>query len=363
VGNNNPKRVMNVFPMLDAGGTEDVILKSSAYLIENDVEVAMSADCSEGRRKQDFIDLGIKMYDNPFARKKKKIVSNIKKFRKSIKEFRPEIVHTHALYSLGIAFLTRLIFRMDYKIVHTGHGGPKANYDSISQNFTSMADRYITLSKQSFSIISKDGKKGNVRLIYNGTSKPDESEIYANSGVPLAGEKLRMGFIGRFTKQKGLPTLIEALDIINKRLVDFELHLIGDGEDKPMIEEMVNSANLNDKVIFHGYSSSPWALLSDVPLVVMPSLWEQGALVAIEAIIRNHTIISTNINGINDVVIDGESGYLFERMDAAEFANILESLSRGERKLINISLDERREFLFPERTGVNIYNLYRELLK
>jgi glycosyltransferase involved in cell wall biosynthesis len=95
----------------------------------------------------------------------------------------------------------------------------------------------------------------------------------------------------------------------------------------------------------------------------MPSLWEQGALVAIEAIIRNHTIISTNINGINDVVIDGESGYLFERMDAAEFANILESLSRGERKLINISLDERREFLFPERTGVNIYNLYRELLK
>ncbi|EMB7756306.1 TPA: glycosyltransferase [Serratia marcescens] len=357
------QRVMNVFPVLDAGGTEDVILKSSEYLIKDkNIDVAMFADCSGGRREQDFIALGMKMYDNPKAKNKKSIIENITSFRNAIKDFNPDIVHTHALYSLGIVYLTKLIFRSKFKIVHTGHGGPKSNYDNISKHFTYMADSYITLSKESYEKISNEGIKGNVKLIYNGTNLPDISEVYHTSSA-LSEQKLILGFIGRLTRQKGLPTLIDALNIINQRGIDFEFHLIGDGEDRAALEESVAMYGLEEKIIFHGYSSTPWKLLSHIPIVVIPSLWEQGALVAIEAIIRNHTVISTNINGLNDVVTEQETGYLFERMDSEKLAEILEELSLGKRALINIDKEKRDKLLFPERTGIHIYNLYKSLLQ
>lgn len=361
--NDKLQRVLNVFPVLDAGGTEDVILKSSEYLIKDkNIDVAMFADCSGGRRKQDFIDLGIKLYDNPKARNKKNILENINSFRNAIKDFDPDIVHTHALYSLGIAYLAKLASRSKFKIVHTGHGGPKSNYDNFSKHFTYMADSYITLSKESYEKISNKGKKGNVKLIYNGTNLPDISEVFP-SNIELSEGKIILGFIGRLTRQKGLPTLVDALNIINQRGMDFEFHLIGDGEDRIALEKSVAEYDLTEKVIFHGYSSTPWKLLSRIPIVVIPSLWEQGALVAIEAIIRNHTVISTNINGLNDVVIELETGYLFEKMDSEKLANILEELSLGHRSLINIDKDKRDKFLFPERTGVHIYNLYKSLLQ
>ncbi|CAI0761035.1 Glycogen synthase [Serratia entomophila] len=356
------KKVMNVFPVLDAGGTEDVILKTSNFLInEKKVTVSILADCSGGRRKQNFIDTGIELFDNPSAKNKKDILGNIRSLKKAATQFKPDIVHTHSIYSLIVAFGAKLLGG-DFKIVHTGHGGPTANYDEISRNFSFMADRYITLSRESFGVISRDGKRKNVRLIYNGTSAPNEDELY-HGNEPQNNGKLKLGFIGRVTKQKGLPTLIDALGKINQRGIDFELMLVGDGEDRPKLESQVSSLGLSEKVIFNGYSEAPWLLMKDVPIIVMPSLWEQAGLVAIEAMIRNRTVITTSINGLKDVVIDAETGYLFEKLDSEKLADILEELSLGKRKLIHISESKRNEFLFSERTGEKIHDLYEELLQ
>ncbi|HFF9495751.1 glycosyltransferase [Serratia marcescens] len=356
------KKVMNVFPVLDAGGTEDVILKTSHYLInEKNVMVSILADCSEGRRKQNFIDTGITLFDNPSAKNKKDLLGNIKALKKAVVEFWPDIVHTHSIYSLIMAFGAKLLGG-HFKIVHTGHGGPTANYDDVSQHFSFMADRYITLSQESYGKISRNGKKKNIRLIYNGTTAPDESEVYSELSLNNH-DKLKLGFIGRVTKQKGLPTLIDALGKINQRGIDFELLLIGDGEDRPDVEKQANSLGLSEKVIFKGYSESPWILLKDVPIIVMPSLWEQAGLVAIEGMVRNRTVITTSINGLKDVVIDGETGYLFDKLDSDKLADILEEISLGKRKLIHISESKRNEFFFSGRTGEKIHGLYEELLQ
>ncbi|HBL7018659.1 MULTISPECIES: glycosyltransferase [Serratia] len=357
------KKVMNIFPVLDNGGTEDVILKSSHYLInEKNVSVAIFADCSGGRRKKHFIDAGIELYDNPFAKNKINVFGNVRTLRKAINRFEPNIIHTHALYSLGVAFITRAIFGGRYKIVHTGHGGPKANYDDISKKFTFMPDRYITLSDQSYEKISNSGKKKNVTLIYNGTSAPAKEEIFSVDRSKNS-KKLELAFIGRITKQKGLPTLIEALEKLNRRGIDFELSIIGEGEEKAALEKQVSAAQLTSKVKFLGFSDQPWSLIKNTPIVAIPSLWEQGALVAIEAIIRNHTIVATDINGLNNVVVEGETGYLFDKLDSVKMASILEEIAMGTKTLIDIAESVRNKLLFPERTGIKIYNLYEELLR
>ncbi|CAI0883604.1 Probable poly(glycerol-phosphate) alpha-glucosyltransferase [Serratia entomophila] len=357
------ERVMNIFPVLDAGGTEDVILKTSNYLIsEKNARVAILADCSDGQRKQDFLDLGIELFNNPYAKNKKKLFGNIKSLKNAIKEFRPEIIHTHSLYSLGIAYVNRIINGGNYKITHTGHGGPKSNYDDISKRLAFMADKYITLSNQSFLKISDSGKNKKICLIYNGTSAPEQSEIFTPSAAE-PDEKLRLGFIGRLTKQKGLPTLIQALGTLHKQGIDFEMNIIGDGEDRAALENETESLGIKGKVKFHGYSNRPWSLVKDIPIIVIPSLWEQGALVAIEAIIRNHTIVATDINGLNDVVVDKETGYLFDKLDSEALAGILEDLSAHRKEFIYIDENVRNKFLFPERTGAKIHQVYEEILR
>ncbi len=357
------ERVMNIFPVLDAGGTEDVILKTSNYLIgEKNVKVAMFSDCSGGQRKQDFLDLGIVLLNNPYAKNKKKIFGNISSLKKAIQEFQPQIVHTHSLHSLVIAYVNRIINGGKYKIVHTGHGGPKVNYDDISKRLAFMADKYITLSNQSFSKISENGKNKDICLIYNGTSAPQESEIF-NRKILTSNGVLQLAFIGRLTKQKGLPTLIQALGILDKQGIDFEMNIIGDGEDRIALENEASVLGISEQVRFHGYSNRPWALVKDIPIIVMPSLWEQGALVAIEAIIRNHTIVATDINGVNDVVIDNETGYLFDKQNSEALARILKDLSEQKKELIFIAESVRNKFLFPERTGVKIYQVYEDVLQ
>lgn len=355
-------KVMNIFPVLDAGGTEDVILKTSNYLInEKNILVSILADCSRGRKKQNFLDTGITLFDNPSATNKKDIFGNLRALKKALAHFKPDIIHTHSLYSLIIAYGARL-FGGRFKIVHTGHGGPTANYDDISQYFYFMADRYITLSRESYGKISNGGKKGNVRLIYNGTSAPNEDEIHHKNNSYING-KLKLGFIGRLTKQKGLPTLISALGELNQRGINFECLMIGDGEDRAALELQVRALRLSEKVIFNGYSETPWLLMKEVPIIVMPSLWEQAGLVAIEAMIRNRTVISTNINGLKDVVIDAKTGYLFNKLDCGKLANILEEIYSGKRELIHISESKRNEFLYSERTGAKIHDLYIEILR
>lgn len=354
-------KVMNVFPVLDAGGTEDVILKTSDYLInEKNILVSILADCSGGRRKQNFVDTGIALFDNPSAKNKKDLFGNLRALKKALAQFEPDIVHTHSLYSLIMAYGARL-FGGRFKIVHTGHGGPTASYDNLSQNLVFMADRYITLSRESCGKISNGGKKRNVRLIYNGTYAPNDDEVYHKNDSVKNG-KLKLAFIGRIAKQKGLPTLISALGKLNQRGIDFECLMIGDGEDRAAVEIQVRSLGLSKKVIFNGYAESPWLLMKDVPIIVMPSLWEQAGLVAIEAMIRNRTVITTNINGLKDVVVEAETGYLFERQDWGRLADILEEISLGMRELIHISEFKRNEFLFSERTGAKILDLYEEVL-
>lgn len=351
-------KVLHIFPELGIGGTEKVILQISDYI--GSVEDAKIGMCStDGPKKADFEKRGIKLFNIPNFKEKSKILSNIYYLKKASKEFDPDIVHTHSLYALLIMFLVRKAYRRRFKIVHTGHGGPRKNYDFFAGKLVKLCDAYLTISKTSFEYLRTKGN--NAYYVRNGVDIPDDTEVYK---VSKKGDMdfLDVAFIGRLTEQKGIPTIIEAINMLQPNL-NIKLHIVGDGEDRQKLELMVANLGLGEKISFLGYMRNPWKYVQSIPIVVMPSLWEPGGLVALEAIVRNHTLIATNVGGLKEEIVDGENGYLIEVNDAMYLAKLILEIYNGEKNYLVASEQVKNNYYFNKSTGPKIRQIYKDLIE
>lgn len=353
-------KVLHVFPETGMGGTEKVILQISRFLMEK--EGAVIGMCASGGvRKEEFQDAGIHLFDVPKFKEKQCFFSNLKYLKKYFGFFKPDVVHTHSLYSLLLVFLLKKISSNKYAIVHTGHGGPRKNYNKYAMLMAWMADRYIALSYDIFIDLKKRTCSSSIVCIPNGVNLPPQEEVYNNKDYS-PNQILNLGFIGRLTEQKGLPILISAVEKLNKNEIYTTLDIIGDGELRPEFEKSVKEKGLNDKISFWGYQNNPWKLLKSKAVVVMPSLWEASPLVAFEAIVRNHTLVTSDLIVFQDVLRNGYDGYFFRKGDINDLVTVLSQVFRGELSVKFITTDQQKRFIFDYSTGPKIRDLYLELI-
>jgi glycosyltransferase involved in cell wall biosynthesis len=156
----------------------------------------------------------------------------------------------------------------------------------------------------------------NSSRIYYGISDPIKTEI----AEPRATTgKVCFAFVGRFVAEKGIPILLQASSLLAQENLNFEVRLIGDGRLRPQLEQIIAEKNLQNHVRITGYLSGAALAheLSDVSVVVMPSLWEETAgLSAIEQMMTGRLVIASNIGGLGEVVGDAglccASGDLFD---------------------------------------------------
>ncbi|CAN7690077.1 glycosyltransferase [Paenibacillus sp. LjRoot153] len=355
----NTLKVLHIFPVLDIGGTEKVILNISSYLID-ELKCEVAICTTTGRRKDLFESKGVNIYNIPKFTNKLYIMSNLREIYKCIKSFRPDIIHTHSLYSLILVYILKKQTKFSYPIVHTGHGGPNRNYDKLAAKFCSLPNRYIALTEQSRSYLENASKHSNVVLIGNGVEEPPDDEVCF---IPEGNSsRLELAFIGRLTQQKGVPILIQSIEQLVTKGIDVNLQIIGDGELRDTLEKTVISKNLEKNIFFRGFQKDPWKVVSKIPIIVMPSLWEQGALVAMEAIVRNHTLIASNILGVNHVIEPNQNGYMFNAENVEQLVNILLDIYSSKLPLISLNKEERTKYLFTKSTAPKLLNLYRELI-
>lgn len=123
----------------------------------------------------------------------------------------------------------------------------------------------------------------------------------------LTSEPLCFAYLGRLTSEKGLPLLIRAAAVLRRRGYTFRVMFIGDGPERPALEQLATELELQDQVTFTGFLTGE-ALdqaLTAVAVVVMPSIWEETAgLAAMEQMIRGRLVIASDIGGLGEVVDD-----------------------------------------------------------
>lgn len=157
------------------------------------------------------------------------------------------------------------------------------------------------------------------RTLYNGLPL----ERFANPG-PAASQNIRrelnipsdaplIGLIGRFYPMKGHAKLIEALPRLRRQCPGAMLLLVGDGPTRSLCEEQARRTGFSEAVRFTGHRDDIPQVLAALDLLAMPSLfWEGLPYAAIEAAAAGVPTVAYRAPGVDEAVIDRQTGILVE---------------------------------------------------
>jgi len=177
-----------------------------------------------------------------------------------------------------------------------------------------------------------------VVLIYQGTDTErfqhsDSSWIEAQNIYPLPGTASPvLGSIGSFEHRKGHPVLFEAmLELVNGGLPSAHLILVGDGPDEGTLKEMVRRLGLERNVSFFPFTDEPNYVYERLDITVLPSLYKEGLPnVLLESMSMGVPVVSSNIGGVSEIVVDGETGYMVEPGDKTALASAIMKVWRDQ---------------------------------
>ena len=136
---------------------------------------------------------------------------------------------------------------------------------------------------------------------------------------------------GRFDKLKGFSRLIVMFERLKERLPNWDLVIVGDGEDRALLEVQVIQAKLGDRVFFPGWVADIGSVFRSGDLFVFPSVSEGFALVLAEAMACGLPCVSYDCKvGPSEIIRDGVDGVLIPVGDEAAFATAMHRLAGAE---------------------------------
>ena len=136
---------------------------------------------------------------------------------------------------------------------------------------------------------------------------------------------------GRFDKLKGFSRLITMFDGLKERLPNWDLVIVGDGEDRALLEAQVAQSKLGDRVIFPGWVADIESAFRSADVFVFPSVSEGFALVLAEAMACGLPCVSYDCKvGPAEIIRDGMDGILVPVGDEALFAAAILRLAEDE---------------------------------
>ena len=128
--------------------------------------------------------------------------------------------------------------------------------------------------------------------------------------------------IGRLTRQKNFLLLVKAFKQILTKYPNYHLILLGEGEEKGLLVKEVKKLEIQDKVSFLGYQENVYKYLLNSDCFILTSLWEDPGFVLLEAALSNTLIISSNCpNGPNEILSNGQNGFLFQNNNLSDLLN------------------------------------------
>lgn len=170
--------------------------------------------------------------------------------------------------------------------------------------------------------------------------------------------------VSNFRAVKRVPDVVKAFSFIQEQ-IDAKLLLIGDGPEMTVVSKLVEKLNLRDKVLFLGKQDNVEELYSISDLMLLLSEKESFGLVALEAMACGVPCIGTNIGGLPEVIIDGETGFICELGNIQEIAK--KALYILKNPSIHSQFSEQSMMMVKERFRAELIvqqyeDLYNEIL-
>jgi glycosyltransferase involved in cell wall biosynthesis len=250
------------------------------------------------------------------------------------RNYRPDVIHTHLSKAGMLGRLAGMLAYPRARRVHTFHGNLFGQYfGAEATNAIIVAERFLGHRTHLILALSDVQRS---ELLAHRVAPPDRITI-----VPLGLDFARFGRIdrpearrrlgipqaqsvivtaSRMVPIKRLDRLIDAFGVV-RRSHPAHLYLIGDGTDRPAVEARVREAGLDQEVSFIGWVDevADWYAAADV--VALTSDREGTPLALIEAAAAARPVVATDVGGVRDVVVDGQTGFVVDADDIAAFAD------------------------------------------
>jgi glycosyltransferase involved in cell wall biosynthesis len=158
--------------------------------------------------------------------------------------------------------------------------------------------------------------------------------------------------VGRLTKQKNYPYLISEFNKYLKENKKEVLLIIGEGEEKNKLLELIKKNKLSKNVFMLGKINNVYPFMKKARALILSSLWEEIGFVIVEAAFSNLFVISSNCpNGPKEFLENGEAGYLFQSNKKNELTKKLEKFAKEEKNL--------KQFKIKAKKNSSNYTLFR----
>ncbi len=290
----------------------------------------------------------------------------------------PDLIHAHFSYPDGYGMMKLAKkWRVPLVISALGTIERKVAYEGTytsrqiieAMNF---ADRILSVSEDlKLHIVNLGINEEKVRVVPNGVDTEEFKplgKIHARNQLKLPQDKNIVLFVGALRKIKGVDYLIEAAkNFVN---TNTDLYMVGrDDGLRKNLEKRAHELKITDRIRFTGpvnHEDIPlWISASDI--LVLPSLSEGRPNVVLEALACEVPVVATDVGGIPELMVDGETGYLVPAKNPAELSTkinkLLEDKSRRENmgKLGRKSIIRRG--LTWEAHAKKTVDIYSELLE
>lgn len=125
--------------------------------------------------------------------------------------------------------------------------------------------------------------------------------------------------VGRFSHQKGYDLAIPAMKIVKDKGHAFKWIILGDGDQKENVVQLINDNGLNDAVLLLGIKENHYPYVKQADVFMQTSRFEGKSISIDEAKILNKPILVTNFSTVNDQIVDNQTGLIAE-MNSASIA-------------------------------------------
>ena len=175
-------------------------------------------------------------------------------------------------------------------------------------------DGYITHTKlylvRNISIDSKFAPS----VIYN--------PLTLQPGTPSNGTSKRFLAVGRFSRRhKGFDLLIEAFKLFAQKDDEWQLDIVGEGDEGPLYRELIGKYQLENRIHIHPFTNNIQEYYSKAQIYVLSSRWEGFGLVLIEAMAHGLPVVSSGLP--TSLEIMGDFGIYFKNEDINDLADKL----------------------------------------
>lgn len=295
----------------------------------------------DGPFVEKLVEMGCIFVNTPMERRSINIVKETRlffKYRKIIKRIMPNYVITYTIKPNILGGLSARLARLSYAINITGLG-------SVFQRKGLSADLFKFLYRaacKKAKVVFFENFENRNFFIKNNIVKQSVVCNLNGAGVNLDeyklteypnNETIEFLFIGRVMKEKGMDELLYSVEKLIKDKKRFHLNVVGPMEEE--YEHRFNNPIFKNYVTFHGFIHNVKPFIASADCLLLPSYHEGMANTLLEAGAMGRPLITSNIPGCREAVLDGKSGYLVEAKNG-------DDLYRNMNNFMALSIEQRQ---------------------